>query len=481
MNPRIPARVNPQPRGWPAQPATLWVVLSIALLAQGCAVGPNYRRPAVSLPEAFRGQREASTTSMGDLRWWEVFHDAALQDLIRTALTNNYDLRLASSRVEQSRQMAKAARAGWLPQLNYGGGAGRGKNVGANNAPAPTGTSGSVFDLDANVSWDIDLWGRIRRLNESARASYFASQEARHDVTAAVIAQLAGDYFQLLAFARELEIAHDTTNSFSQSLRLFTRRLQGGVASKLETSSAEGLLASAAATIPELERQITLQENQISVLLGANPGPILRGRLSLDDQLPPEVPSGLPSALLERRPDIREAEQQLRSAYAQVGVAQANFFPQLTLTGLFGRVSPELSAFTAGGATAWGVAASVAGPIFHGGQLKAEYRRTEAVREQFTLQYHAMVLNALLEVSDALVSREKLAEARAQKMRAVEAYQEAVKVAMKRYQLGNASYYEVLQWQQQLFPAQNSLVQTQVDQVLNIVQFYRALGGSWQP
>ena len=376
--------------------------------------------------------------------------------------------------------MAKEARSGFFPQLNYAGIAGTGKNLGGNNAPSPTGTSGSVFAVNANASWDIDIWGRIRRLKESARAEYFASQEARRDVMAAVIAQVAQNYFQLLAYERELEIARDTTNSFNQSLKIFTRRLQGGVASKLETSSAQGLLDSVAATIPELERQITLQENQISILLGANPGPILHGSMSLADQLPPDVPTSLPSALLERRPDIREAEQQLRSAYAQVGVAQADFFPQLSLTGLFGRVSPELAAFTAGGATAWGAAASLAGPIFHGGRLKAEYQRTQAVREQFTLQYHATVMNALLEVSDALISREKLAEVRAQKVHAVDAYQEAVRMAMKRYQLGNASYYEVLQWQQQLFPAQTSLVQTQVGQFLNIVQFYHALGGGWQ-
>jgi multidrug efflux system outer membrane protein len=236
----------------------------------------------------------------------------------------------------------------------------------------------------------------------------------------------------------------------------------------------------AAATIPELEQQIALQENQLSVLLGQNPGAILRGNASLEKQVPPEVPSGLPSELLERRPDIREAEQQLRSANAEVGVAKANFFPQLNLTGLFGEVSPELSAFTSGGDVAWGIAAGLTGPLFHGGQLRAQYAQARAVREQFALQYQASVLNAFQEISDALISREKSASARTEQGRAVEAYKIAVKISMERYRMGHADYYEVLQEQQLLFPAENSLVQFQLNQLLAVVQLYRALGGGWE-
>jgi multidrug efflux system outer membrane protein len=449
-------------------------------LISGCAVGPKYERPKLQMPEGFRGGGQTETNSFADLPWWQVFHDDALQSLVQVALTNNLDLRIAVSRVEQARQLAVEARADLFPQIGYSGIAARGKNVGVNNTPSPTGTTGSIFGGDVNATWEIDLWGRVRRLTESARAQYFASQEARRDVTTSLIAQVASDYFQLLALDRELAIARDTTNSFGQSLKIFTERLQGGVASKLETSSAEALMDSAAATIPELEQQIAIEENQISVLLGTNPGPILRGSPTLDGQVPPEVPSGLPSALLERRPDIREAEQQLRSANALVGVAQADFLPQLSLTGLLGRVSPEVSVFTGGGATAWSAAASLTGPIFQGGRLKAEYQRAKAAREESALQYQSAVLNALHEVADSLISRVKLAEARILQERAVAAYQEAVATAMKRYQLGNASYYEVLQEQQLLFPAENSLVQTQVSQLLDIVQLYRALGGGWQ-
>jgi outer membrane protein, multidrug efflux system len=456
---------------------SFWLILFFA----GCAVGPNYKRPPINTPETFRGETEASTNSFANLPWWQVFHDDTLQKLIRIALTNNYDLRIAVTRVEQARAMAAEARSEFYPQLNYEGAAGRGQNVSGNSTPSPTGTSGTIFAADANASWEIDLWGRIRRLNESARAQFFASQEARRDAMISLIAQVAQDYFQLLALDRQLEIARQSTNSFGESLKLFNDQLRGGVASKLETSSAEALMDSAAATIPELEQQVAMQENQLSVLLGQNPGAILRGDPSLEDQLPPEVPAGLPSALLERRPDIREAEQQLRSANAQVGVAKADFFPQLNLTGLFGEVSSDLSTFTSGGGDiAWSIAAGLTGPIFHGGQLRAQYAQARAMREQFALQYQETVLNAFLEISDALVSREKLAEARVHQTRAVDAYKVAVKISMERYHLGNADYFEVLQEQQLLFPAEDSLVQTQLNQLLAVVQLYRALGGGWE-
>jgi multidrug efflux system outer membrane protein len=299
-------------------------------------------------------------------------------------------------------------------------------------------------------------------------------------VTISLIAQVAQDYFQLLALDRQLEIARQSTNSFAESLRIFNQRLQGGVSSKLETSSAEALMESAAATIPGLEEQIAGQENQLSLLLGQPPGAIVRGRLALDDETPPQIPAGLPSALLERRPDIRQAGQQLRSANAQVGVAEADFFPQLNLTALFGGVSPELAGFTSGGAVAWSIAAGLTGPIFHGGRLRAQYAQARAVREQLALEYQAAVLNAFLEISDALISHEKSAAAHVHGSRAVTAYQVAVKMAMERYRLGNADYYEVLQEQQLLFPAENTLVQFQLDQLVAVVQLYRALGGGWE-
>jgi multidrug efflux system outer membrane protein len=472
---KVPSLPCKRAFGYWMLPFVVWT-----LFLTGCAVGPNYKRPSINAPETFRGETEISTNSFASLPWWQVFHDETLQNLIRTALTNNYDLRIAITRVEQARAMAAQARAGFFPQINYAATAARGKNVGGGNTPSPTGTIGNVFAADVNASWEIDLWGRIRRLNESARAQFLASEEARRDVMISLIAQVAQNYFQLLALDQQLAIARQSTNSFGQSLKIFNQRLQGGVASILETSSAEALMDASAATIPELEQQIALQENQLSVLLGQNPGAILRGNTSLEKQMPPEVPAGLPSVLLERRPDIREAEQQLRSANAEVGVAEANFFPQLNLTGLFGEVSPELSAFTSGGDVAWGVAAGLTGPLFHGGQLRAQYAQARAVRDQFALQYQASVLNAFEEISDALISREKSASAHLQQSRAVESYKVAVKISMERYRMGSADYYEVLQEQQLLFPAENTLVQFQLNQLVAVVQLYRALGGGWQ-
>jgi multidrug efflux system outer membrane protein len=278
----------------------------------------------------------------------------------------------------------------------------------------------------------------------------------------------------------ELEIAKQATNAFGGSLKIFSERLQHGVASRLETSAAEAAEATAAAALPDLERRIALQENEINVLLGKYTGPVTRNDSVLLKVSEPEVPAGLPSALLERRPDIREAEQQLRSANAQIGVAVANYFPRLSLTGLFGQVSPELSAFTSGGANAWSAAANLTSPIFQGGRLVAQYRQAKAARAQYALQYHAAVLNGFREVSDALISRGRFAEARVQQERAVKAYQQAVQVAIERYRLGQSSYYEVLQEQQLLYPAENALTEIILNQRVNTVQLHRALGGGWE-
>ena len=461
--------------------AVFGVFLLSSLWFAGCAVGPDYHRPELSPPPDFRGQaaQTNSTNSFADLPWWEVFRDETLQGLIRTALSNNYDLRIAVSRVEQARQFAIQSRSEFFPQLGYTGAVARGKNSSGNSAVFENGETSDVFLAAGNVSWEIDLWGRIRRLNESARAQYLATEEARRDVTITVISQIAQAYFQLIQLDELLEIARRATNSFGDSLKIFSDRLRGGVASRLETSSAEALMASSAAAIPETERQIVVQENLLNYLLGQNPRPVARRAVPTNDISAPEVPAGLPSSLLERRPDIRESEQLLRSANAQIGVAQAEFFPQLNLTGLFGQVSPELSAFTLGGANAWALAANLSGPLFQGGRLTAQYRQAKAAADQARLQYQATALNALQEVSDALVSRQKFVEERAQQTVAVAAYQTAVQIATDRYRQGQASYYEVLQQQQLLFPAEQQLSQAKLNQFLALVQLYRSLGGGW--
>jgi len=410
--------------------------------------------------------------------WWELFRDDTLQSLIRMALTNNYDIRIAATRVEQARAVLAENRAGYFPQVGYSGVAGVGKNA-ENGSAFPGIRQNAFYEAVGNVSWEIDLWGRIRRMNESARAQFLATEEARTNVLLTLIATVAQDYFQLLALDQELQIAYDTTNSFGQSLKLFSERLRGGVASKLETAAAEAAEASAAATVPELTRQIVLEENQIRILLGLNPGPVLRQKKSLEALLPPEVPPGLPSALLLRRPDLRQAEQAVRAANAQIGVARADFYPRFDLTALFGQVSPQLGTITTGEATAWSLLGTLAGPIYQGGYLKARLRQNRAAWEGAVLQYQSAALNAFHEVADALTSREQLARERVELDRAVRAYQVAVAVASQRYRGGQASYYELLQEQQLLFPAENTLTQIQLNQLLTAVQLYLALGGGW--
>jgi multidrug efflux system outer membrane protein len=458
----------------------LAAILPALLLFYGCAVGPKYERPKVDAPPEFRGENMHTNLSMAELPWWEIFQDDTLQDLIRIALTNNYDVRIAAARVEQAQAQVAQTRSQFFPQLNYNALVGRGKNSSGTVLVSGSRETVNVFGFDGTASWELDLWGRIRRLNEASRAQFFANREARRDVTVSLISQVAQGYFQLLALDRELEIARRTTNAFGESLRIFTSRLQQGVVSKLETSSAEALLASTAATVPELERLVLIQENALNVLLGRNPGSIARPHTLLEQTLPGEVPAGLPSTLLERRPDIREAEQNLRAANARVGASVADFFPKLSLTALLGQVSPELSAVTGGGAAAWNVAAGLTGPLFQGGRLIGAYHQNLALREESALRYQQTILNAFQEVSNALISRRTYAEARQQHARAVQAYTTAVQVSRERYVAGRAGYYELLQEQQLLLPAENSLVETQLNELLALVQLYRALGGGWQ-
>lgn len=457
--------------------ATLWIAGAVLIIA-GCAMGPNYKRPKMDMPPAFRGGPEDGTNSLGDLPWWSVFKDDALQELIRTVLTNNYDMRIAVTRVEQARDIALETRSQLFPQLNYTGGVAREKNS-ANGFLVSNPNTVNYFAGGITASWDIDLWGKIRRLTESARAQYLASREAQRDVRISIISQTAQAYFQLLALDADLRIEEQATNDFGQTLKLFQEQLRYGVASRLETSAAQANQATAAAQIPELRRQIALQEDEINVLLGRYRGPVRRNDSSLESLVFPDVPAGLPSKLLERRPDIREAEQQLRAANAEIGVAEASFFPDLSLTGLFGQVSPEASAFTSGAANAWNLGANVAGPLFRAGELRAGYRQANAAREQYLLQYQQIVLTGFREVSDALISRQYYAQAALADEQAVAAYKEAVDVSIQRFRLGQSSYYEVLQEQQQLYPAETSLVAAGLGQFLSMVQLYQALGGGW--
>jgi multidrug efflux system outer membrane protein len=449
------------------------------LLLAGCAVGPNYQRPAIDSPSSFRGGTATTNAAVAELEWWGVYQDPALQALIREAFTNNYDLRIAVSRVEQSRQVAAQARSQFFPSVNYNGNVSRGRNDLFGSAYPNGGATASSVVASVNAFWEVDLWGHVRRLNESARAQFLASEEARRGVRLSLVSEVASDYLQLLELDQELEITSRTTNSFGESLKIFSQRAEGGTASALETSRAEAALDDANAAIPDVLSQIAITENQLCILLGRNPGPIERPAQPPEMMLAPEVPAGLPSSLLERRPDVRQAEQVLRSANAQIGVSVAEFFPTIGLTALLGRISPELSAFTLGGANAWGVAAEGAGPIFEGGRLVGQYRQAKAARDEARLHFQQTALTALGDVSDSLILRQRLGEIREQQAREVTALEAAVRLSSERYLAGKASYYEVLEAQQQLFPAQVNLARTRRDQQLAIVTLYKALGGGW--
>ena len=455
-------------------------ILALSLSVSGCAVGPNYVRPKVNAPADFRGtEGAAQQASFADLPWWEAFKDERLKELIQTALANNYDLRVAVTRIEQSRQIAALAKSQYFPAIGYAVRASDGKNeFGAVDPNAPGGSKGTFIAV-ASAAWEADVWGRLRRLNESARAQYLATEQARRGVMLSLVSDVSQNYFQLLGLELQLEIAKQTTSSFGDTLKFFTQRLEGGVASKLETSRAAAAQATAAANIPELERQIALTENQISVLLGGNPSDIKHTAKLLDEIVPPEIPAGLPSALLERRPDVLEAEQLMRSANAQVGVATANFFPQIGLTALLGRASSPLSDLSLGRTNLWSVAGSVSGPIFQGGALTAQKRQSVAFWEQTKLQYEQTSLSAFTDVSNALISRQKYEATRIQEAQAVQFYRESVEVSLQRYTAGKASYYEVLEAQQQLFPAEISLAVTELNRRIVMVQLYKALGGGW--
>jgi multidrug efflux system outer membrane protein len=454
--------------------------VAVLLIVGGCAMGPDYKRPAVSAPDNFRFATSQTTNSLADLPWWEMFHDPILQNLIATAITNNYDLKVAVARVEQARNFAVAARAPLFPQIGYSGGVGRGKNAFLNTPAGLNGATESSASLTLNAFWEVDLWGHIRRLSEAARAQYLATDEARRGVMISLVSDVATAYFQLLDLDQELAIQRAATNAYTGTYRIFNERRINGVASRLETDRAAAALATAAATIPDLELQIAITEDQINVLLGRNPGPIQRNSLVDTSELSPEIPSGLPSDLIQRRPDVLASEQLLIAANANVGASFANFFPQIGLTTFFGKVSPELSAFTAGSANAWNVGATLAGPLFQGGALRAQYRAAKASFEQAKASYEQSVLVAFQEVSNALESRQKLAETRVFDQQAVEALTSSVDLATQRYLNGKSSYFEVLQAQQELYPAQRAQVQAQANELIAIVQLYKALGGGWQ-
>ncbi len=455
----------------------LSVVVLLPLVA-ACAVGPRYRRPAVATPEATRGEPgPADPASLADQPWWEVFHDPVLRALVEEAIRGSHDLRAAAARVEQARNQVAIARADMFPQVGYQGEAVR------ERVTVPGRASNVTFDsflATFNLAWEIDIWGRIRRATESAHAEYLAAEAARRGVLLTLVSDVAQAYFELLELDRELEITQGNRITFQDTLDLFQRRYVGGIGTLLEVSRAKAALTQVRAGIPELERQIVVKENQLSTLLGHPPGDVARGVKLGDESMLPDVPVGLPSQLLERRPDIREAEQALVAANADVGVAVANFFPRLGLTSLYGGQSSELENVVKSAGNVWAVAGSLSGPLFQGGRLLASYRASSAAWDEAVERYQQATLQAFAEVSNTLAAQQKLKSVHAERAETVTALQTSVALSLQRYNDGIANYFEVLEAEQQLFPAELDLARTQRDQLVAVVALYRALGGGWQ-
>jgi len=458
-----------------------WAALGVlgVALASGCAIGPDYKRPPVTPPEAFRYQTTpGETASLADQPWWEAFGDPVLRNLIQEALGGNYNVRIAAARVQQARAQAAVARSAFFPQIGYSATAVQSKGL-QNILGIGSSDQSTLYLGGASMSWEIDLWGKIRRSSEAANAQFLASEEARRAVLLSLVSDVAQAYFELLELDTRLKIARDSTRAYQDTFNLFADRLRFGVASEMQTSRAEGNLAQAAASIPEIESQIAAKENQISVLLGRNPGPVPRGQPLFAQAAVPTVPAGLPSALLERRPDLLRVEQELVAANAQIGVAKSLFFPQLSLTGFLGKASPELSALTGGAATVWQAGGQLTGPLFQGGKIYQNYKASQALAEEAKWKYEQAVIQAFQEVSSSLVALEKLAGSEVEQSRSVKALEKSVQISNDRYLYGLASYYEILDSLQRLYPAQYGEAQIRLNRLLAYVQLYRALGGGW--
>jgi outer membrane protein, multidrug efflux system len=450
-------------------------------LVVGCSVGPNYHRPVVQAPTSFRDlsdnpQAQAQAASYADLPWWQVFQDPQLQELIRTAMKQNYDLQLAIERINAGRAQLAVTRSSQFPQVqgdaNFSGGK-------ENNFQ----TKYNFLTLAADAAFQLDFFGKLRRATEASRAELLATQDARQKVLLTLVSDVASDYFALLQLDLQLQITRETVKTQEDSVKLTNLRVDHGVATKLDVLQAQQVLDSANAQIPDLERQIAQEENAISILLGNYPQAVTRGRPLVEQALPPEVPPGVPSSLLERRPDIREAEQILVAANAEIGVAKAQFFPQISLTGSGGGAFGRSSAFSSLMSTQlgiWSYGAQVSQPIFTAGALRGNLRLAESQHQQALISYRQTIQRAFGDVSDALVGYEKFHQVRLRQEDSVKDLQESVRLSQMRYAGGTTTYLEVLDGQRSLFSAELTLAEARGTEYQSLVQLYRALGGGWQ-
>jgi multidrug efflux system outer membrane protein len=462
-------------------PLLLMSAILASILMAGCTVGPKYQRPVVPTPGVYRDlrddpQAQAQAASFADLPWWQVFQDPQLQELIRTALKENYDLQLATERISAARAQVAITRSNLFPQVQAGGNFSGGKDP-------STQSKYNILSLTADAAFQLDLFGRLRRATEASRAQLLATEDARQTVTLTLVSDVASDYFQLLDLDLQLRITQDTAKTQEDSVKLTRLRLDHGVATRLDVLQAQQVLDTANAAIPDLERQIAQEEDAISILLGHYPENVQRGRPLAEQPLPPDVPPGMPSTLLERRPDIRQVEQELIAANAEIGVARAAFFPQISLTGggggAFGR-STLFTGLMSSQTGIWSYGAQVSQPIFTGGALRGNLKLAESQHRQELIAYKQAIQLAFRDVSDALVGYQKLHQVRVAQETTVKDLQDSVSTSLVRYRGGITTYLEVLDGQRSLFNAELTLAQARGSEYQSLVQLYKALGGGWQ-
>jgi multidrug efflux system outer membrane protein len=464
------------------------LLILIASLIAGCTVGPNYRRPAIATPASFRAPEPllpAQAASIADLKWFEVFKDEKLQELIRTALERNYDLRDAVARVEEARANLGITRSNQFPTVGAGASleVNRLSRDGATPLPPAFLASqnrnfGSV--VVALPSYEIDIWGRLRRATEAARANLLSVEANRKAVVTTVVSEVATAYLTVRERDYSLEISRRTLQTREESLALTKSRQLGGVSTLLDLRQAEQLVYSAAATIPTLQEDIEQRENQISLLLGQSPRSVARGRSLTEQGFPPDVPAGLSSRLLQRRPDIQAAEEELVAANAEIGVARAAYFPLFSLSGTFGGASAQLTALFSRPNTMWNLTPQVTQPIFTAGRIKSNVKLAQAERERALVNYERTIQTAFTEVSDALIAHQRVRESRQQQELLVVALEDRKRLAYLRYRGGVDTQLNALDADRDLFEAQLELAQTRLEELLSVVQLYRALGGGWQ-
>jgi multidrug efflux system outer membrane protein len=455
------------------------IIIAFVLLLGGCMVGPDYKRPDVNTPQAYQYE-EANAQNTANTDWWKAFNDPVLDALIAESLANNLNVKIAAANVEQAAGLLTETRSGLFPQVSYGASGLRERVTEAGATPLPAGTSNpdNSYNALAGATWEIDLWGRIRRLSEAARANMLATEEARRGVILSLVASVANGYIQLRGLDEQLEVSKRTLASYAESLKLFELQFKHGQVSKMIVEQSRSQYETAASAIPNIESQIVQTENALCVLLGRNPGHIHRGKTIAELSMP-AIPAGLPSELLERRPDLAQAEQNLIAANALIGAAKALYFPSISLTGAYGTQSAEFSDLFEGSSRTWNYGGTVTGPIFTAGAISGQVKQAEAAQEAALLSYKNAIISAFGDVENSLVSRQKLSDQTNAQEGLVKSLREYDRLAWLQYNEGYTPYLTVLYAESQLFTAELSYVQTKTSYLNAFVNIYKAMGGGW--